>query len=187
MLGAKLMGKGQTTSLRQVHRWLGRFLAIAAGLLATLGLYITYIFSIRSDSPTSVVFMFLVALFVILFFTQAVWEARKHRISRHLDALVFAMIFLSLPASGRLIEAAMRSLGVENTRSLELVSVGFGYQVELVDLTILMIAAVPILVWGIYAVPRGVLAKNPAKLWIAIVFFALPLLAVIAQSVVRMR
>lgn len=147
--------------------------------------YITYIFSINSNSPTSVVFMFLVALFVILFFAQAVWEARKHRIDRHLDAVVFAMIFLSLPASGRLIEAVMRLLGVDNTRALDLVSVGFGYQVAVVDLTILMVAAVPILLWGLYAVPRAVPRKNPAKLSIATLFFVLPLLAIIAQSVAR--
>lgn len=129
--------------------------------------------------------MFLVALFVILFFAQAVWEARKHRIDRHLDAVVFAMIFLSLPASGRLIEAVMRLLGVDNTRALDLVSVGFGYQVAVVDLTILMVAAVPILLWGLYAVPRAVPRKNPAKLSIATLFFVLPLLAIIAQSVAR--
>jgi hypothetical protein len=43
--------------------------------------------------------MLLVALFVIVFFAQAVWAARKHRIERKLDALVFAMMFLSVPAT----------------------------------------------------------------------------------------
>jgi hypothetical protein len=184
-LGARLMGNQASERLRLAHRWHGRLLALAAGLLSVLGLYITYTFSIHSDSVTSVVFMFLVALFVILFFAQAAWEARKRRINRHLDALVFAMVFLSLPASGRLIEAVMGTLGVVNTRSRDLVSIGLGYQVELVDLTILMVSAVPILLWGVYAIPRRALWMHPAKLWIATAFFGLPFLAVTAQSVLR--
>jgi hypothetical protein len=112
-------------------------------------------------------------------------EARRRRIQRHLDALVFAMIFLSLPATGRLLEAGMRAVGVQNTRSRDLVSIGFNVQVELVDVTILLVAAVPILLWTVYALPRRVLATHPAKLWIATGFLGLPLLAVIAQTVSR--
>jgi hypothetical protein len=153
--------------------------------LSILGFYITYAFALHSDSVTSVVFMFLVALLVILFFAQAVYEARKNRIERHLDALVFAMFFLSLPATGRLIEAVMRAVGVENTRSRDLVSIGLGYQVELVDMTILMISAVPILLWGVYALPRRVFLAHPTKLWIAAGFFGLPFLAVAAQTITR--
>lgn len=185
LLGAVLMGQAALATVRLAHRWHGWFLVLAAGLLSAIGFYITYIFGINSDSITSVVFMFLVALFVILFFAQAVWEARKRRIERHLDALVFAMIFLSVPATGRLIEAAMRVVGVENTRSRDLVSIGLGYQVELVDITILMISAVPIFLWGVYAIPRYVFWAHPAKLWIAAAFFGLPFLAVTAQIATR--
>jgi hypothetical protein len=182
-LGALLMGDSNPVAARLAHRWHGRFLALGAGLLSALGFFITYRFAVNSDSVTSVVFMFLVALFVILFFAQALWEARKSRIARHLDALVFAMIFLSLPATGRLIEAAMRAVGVDNTRARDLVSIGFGWRVELVDITILTVAAVPILLWGLYAIPRRVLRAHPAKLWIAAAFFGLPFLAVTAQAV----
>jgi hypothetical protein len=184
-LGAVLMGKQAPATVRLAHRWHGRFVALAAGLLSAIGFYITYTFAINTDSVTSVIFMFLVALVVILFFAQAVWEARKGRIERHLDALVFAMIFLSVPATGRLIEAVMRAVGVENTRSLDLVSIGFGYQVELVDITILMISAVPIFLWGLYAIPRSVFRTHPAKFWTAAAFFGLPFLAVTAQTVTR--
>ncbi len=185
LLGALLMGQATPATMRLAHRWHGRFLVLSAGILSAIGFYITYTFGINSDSITSVVFMFLVALFVILFFAQAVWEARKRRIERHLDALVFAMIFLSVPATGRLIEAVMRAVGVENTRSRELVSIGFGYQVEFVDITILMIAAVPIVLWGVYAIPRSVFRAHPTKLWIAAAFLGLPLLAVTAQTLTR--
>jgi hypothetical protein len=185
VLGAMLMGKGTSSAVLRAHRWHGRFLVLAAGLLAAIGFYITYAFSMNSDSLTSVVFMFLVALCVILFFGQAVREARKRRIARHLDALVFAMLFLSLPATGRLIEAAMRSFGVDNTRSRELVSIGIGYRVELVDITILTIAAVPLVLWSVYALPRRVLWAHPVKLGIAGAFFALPFLAVTAQTLTR--
>ncbi|MCF7983443.1 MAG: hypothetical protein K9L70_03490 [Thiohalocapsa sp.] len=185
VLGSMLIRPGVSASAARAHRWHGWFLTLAAGLLSLLGFYIAYAFAIHSDSVTSIIFMFLVALLVILFFAQAVREARRRRIEGHLDALVFAMIFLSLPASGRLIEAAMRALGVENTRSRDLVSLGLGYHVELVDLTILMVSAVPILLWGVYAIPRQILPMHPAKLWIATAFFGLPFLAVTAQSVVR--
>lgn len=185
ILGAALAGKDGSFAVRLAHRWHGRFLSLAAGLLSVLGFYITYAFAVNSDSVTSIVFMFLVALFVILFFGQAVYEARNNRVERHLDALVFAMFFLALPASGRLIEAGMEAVGVENTRSRDLVSIGLGYQVELVDVTILVISAVPILLWGAYALPRGVLSAHPAKLWIAAGFFGLPFLAVAAQTVTR--
>lgn len=183
VLGAMLMGRETSATVRLAHRWHGRFVALGAVLLSVLGFFITYRFAANSDSVTSIVFMFLVALFVILFFAQALWEARRSRIGRHLDALVFAMIFLSLPATGRLIEAAMRAVGVENTRARDLVSIGFGWRVELVDITILMVAAVPILLWGLYAIPRRVLRAHPAKLWLAAAFFGLPLLAVAAQAV----
>jgi hypothetical protein len=185
VLGAALTRNDGPFAMRLAHRWHGRFLSIAAGLLSVLGFYITYMFAVHSDSVTSIVFMFLVALVVILFFSQAVYEARKNRIERHLDALVFAILFLSLPASGRLIEAVMRAVGVENTRSRDLVSIGLGYQVELVDMTILMISALPILLWAAYALPRGVVLAHPAKLGIAAGFFGLPFLAVAAQTVSR--
>ena len=185
LLGAVLMGQRDPSATRLAHRWHGRFLALAAGLLSVLGFYITYTFAANTDSITSVIFMFLVALFVILFFAQAVWEARRRRIDRHLDALVFAMIFISVPATGRLIEAVMRAGGVENTRSLDLISIGFGVQVELVDLTILMVAAVPIVLWAVYAIPRRVHWAHPAKLSIASAFFGLPFLAVVGQAVAR--
>ena len=185
VLGMMLTGRKASRSVRSVHRWQGRGLALSAGVLSVLGFYITYRFATNSDSVTSVIFMFLVALFVILFFMQAVWEARKHRIDRHLDALVFAMIFLSVPATGRLIEAVMRDIGVENTRSRDLVSIGLGFQVELVDITILLVSAVPIVLWSVYAIPRSVCRVHPAKLWIASAFLGLPLLAVTAQTIVR--
>jgi hypothetical protein len=152
-LGMMLMGEQPPGAVRLARRWQGRLLALAAGVLSLLGLYITYTFAANSDSVTSVVFMLLVALFVILFFAQAAWEARKHRIGQHLDALVFAMIFLSVPATGRLIEALMRAGGVENTRPKELMPMGGGYQVELVDITILLVAAVPIFLWSVCADP----------------------------------
>ncbi|MEM8575008.1 MAG: DUF2306 domain-containing protein [Pseudomonadota bacterium] len=185
LLGMMLMDAKASDSVRVAHRWHGRLLALAAGVLSLLGLYITYRFAANSDSVTSVIFMLLVALFVILFFAQAVWEARKHRISRHLDALVFAMIFLSVPATGRLIEAFMRTGGVENTRSKDLLSIGYGYQVELVDITILLVAAVPIVLWSIYAIPRSAVLTHPAKLWVASLFLGLPLVAVVAQTINR--
>jgi len=178
VLGAMLMGRETSATVRLAHPAVRPRL-----LLSVLGFFITYRFAANSDSVTSIVFMFLVALLVILFFAQALWEARRSRIGRHLDALVFAMIFLSLPATGRLIEAAMRAVGVENTRARDLVSIGFGWRVELVDITILMVAAVPILLWGLYAIPRRVLRAHPAKLWLAAAFFGLPLLAVAAQAV----
>lgn len=184
-LGAMLLGQKARGPARLAHLWQGRFLVFSACLLSVLGFYITYTFAMNSDSITSVVFMFLVALFVILFFAQAVWEARKRRIARHLDALVFAMIFLSVPATGRLIEGAMVAGGIENTRSKELISIGFGYQVQLVDITILMVSAVPILLWGLYALPRRVGPAHPAKLSIAAAFLGLPLLAVAAQTLAR--
>lgn len=185
LLGAGLMRRATPLTMKLAHQWHGRFLVLSAGLLSVIGFYITYLFGMNSDSITSVIFMFLVALFVILFFAQAIWEARNRRIDRHLDALVFAMIFLSVPATGRLIEVVMRAVGVENTRSRDIVSVGFGYQVELVDITILMIASVPIVLWGIYAIPRSVFREHPAKLWIAAAFFGLPFLAVMAQTLGR--
>ena len=185
VLGSLLMRPGVQANAARVHRWNGWFLSLAAGLLSLLGLYITYAFAVHSDSVTSIVFMFLVALIVILFFAQAIREARRRRISAHLDALVFGMIFLSLPASGRLLEAGMRAAGVDNTRSRDLVSIGFGVQVELVDITILLVAAVPVLIWSAYALLRHVLAAHPAKLWIAASFFGLPLLAIVAQTVGR--
>ena len=185
VLGMMLMGRKDSRSVRLVHRWQGRSLALATGVLSVLGFYITYRFATNSDSVTSVIFMFLVALFVILFFMQAVWEARKHRIGRHLDALVFAIIFLSVPATGRLIEAAMRGIGVENTRSKDLVSIGLGFQVELVDITILLVSGVPIVLWSVYAIPRSVYRVHPAKLWIVSAFLGLPLLAVTAQTIAR--
>ena len=185
ILGMVLMRESTPQRARLAHRWNGRFLALAAALLSGLGFYITYTFAANSDSITSVIFMFLVALFVIIFFAQAAWEARKHRITRHLDALIFAMIFLSVPATGRLIEAAMRAGGVDNTRSRELVSFGFGYQVELVDITILLVASVPLVLWSLYAIPRSVTLAHPAKLSIASAFLGLPLIAVIAQTVLR--
>lgn len=185
LLGAALMGHATSATVGRAHRWQGRFLAFAAGLLSALGLYIAYTFALNSDSITSVVFMFLVALVVILFFAQAVWEARKRRIDRHLDALVFAMIFISVPATGRLIEAAMGAFGVENTRSLHLVPIGLGFQVELVDITILLVSAAPVVLWGVYAIPRRVGRAHPAKLGIAAAFFGLPFLAVAAQTLGR--
>ena len=185
LLGAVLPGSDAKGRFRRVHRSLGWFLALAAGWLSLLGFYITYAFAIHSDSVTSTIFMFLVALFVVLFFGQAVQEARRRRIQRHLDALVFAIIFLSLPATGRLLEAGMRAVGVQNTRSRDLVSIGFNVQVELVDITILLVAAVPLLLWTVYALPRHVIATHPAKLWIAAGFLGLPLLAVIAQTMGR--
>ena len=185
LLGMILTGSNAATSVRSAHRWHGRFLVIATGVLSILGFYITYTFAANSDSVTSVIFMFLVALFVILFFAQAVWEARKHRIGRHLDALVFAMIFLSVPATGRLIEALMREVGVENTRSKDLVSIGFGFHVELVDITILLVSAVPIVFWTLYATPRSAYRMHPAKLIIAAAFLGLPFLAVTAQTLAR--
>lgn len=185
LLGVMLMGEQPQGAARLAHRWQGRLLALAAGVLSLLGLYITYTFAANSDSVTSVVFMLLVALFVIVFFAQAAWEAREHRIGRHLDALVFAMMFLSVPATGRLIEALMRAVGVENTRSKELVPMRGGYQVELVDITILLVAAVPIFLWSVYAIPRGVYLRHPAKLWIGSLFLGLPLVAVAAQTITR--
>lgn len=185
LLGAKLMGRPSPSTIRAAHQWHGRFLVLSAGLLSGIGFYITYVFSINSDSVTSVIFMFLVALIVVLFFAQAVSEARRKRIDKHLDALVFAMIFLSVPATGRLIEAAMRTAGIENTRSRELVPIGSGYQVELVDITILMISAVPVILWAAYAAPRRAVREHPTKLWIAAAFFGLPLVAITAQTVSR--
>ncbi len=185
LLGALLMRKTAMAKTRLMHRWHGRFLVFSTALLSVMGFYITYSFSTNTDSITSVIFMFLVALFVIIFFMQAAWEARKHRIERHLDALVFGMIFLSLPATGRLIEAVMRAGGVENTRSRELISISFGFQVELVDITILIISAVPIFLWGVYAIPRGVFRAHPGKFWIAAAFLGLPFLAVTAQIISR--
>ncbi len=129
--------------------------------------------------------MFLVALMVIIFFIQAVIEARKHRIVSHLDSIVFGMIFLSVPATGRLVEAFMRSFGVENTRSKHLVSIGFGYQVEFVDITILVISAVPLILWSIYALPRYAYRSHPVKLVIAVLFSGMPFIAVAAQTVLR--
>jgi hypothetical protein len=184
-LGARLMRPRATVLARHAHRWHGWVLGLSAALLSLLGFYITYAFAIHTDSVTSIVFMFLVALFVILFFGQAVSEARRRRVARHLDALVFAMLFLSLPASGRLLEAGMRAGGVENTRARDLVSVGFGVQVELVDITILLVAAVPLLLWIAYALPRRVVLAHPAKLWISTVFPGLPLVAIIGQAVAR--
>ncbi|MEM8812432.1 MAG: DUF2306 domain-containing protein, partial [Pseudomonadota bacterium] len=185
VLGALIMGERPSGAAQSAHRWHGRILAVAAGALSLLGFYITYKFAANTDSVTSVIFMFLVALFVILFFMQAAWEARKHRIDRHLDALVFAMIFLSVPATGRLIEGFMRTMGVENTRSRELVSIGSGFQVELVDFTILLISAVPIVLWSLYALPRRVYRMHGAKLGIAAAFLGLPLVAVTMQTLGR--
>lgn len=185
VLGSLLMRPGVPAKTARAHRWHGWFLALAAGMLSLLGFYITYAFAIHSDSVTSIIFMLLVALFVILSFSQAVREARRGRIERHLDALVFGMVFLSLPASGRLLEAGMRCAGVENTRSRELVAIGFNVQVELVDITILLVAAVPLLLWVVYALPRHVLAIHPAKLWIAASFLGFPLMAVVAQTAGR--
>jgi uncharacterized membrane protein len=185
LIGSMLMRAEVSANAARAHRWHGWFLTLAAGMPSLLGVYITYAFAIHSDSVTSIVFMLLVALFVILFFTQAVREARRRRIQRHLDALVFAMIFLSLPAIGRLLETGMRAAGVENTRSRDLVSIGFNVRVELVDITILLVAAVPLLLWVAYALPRHVLTTHPAKLWIATSFLGLPLLAVVAQTAGR--
>ena len=170
---------------RLAHRWHGRMLVGAACILSLLGFYITFTFAANSDSVTSVIFMFLVALLVIVFFGQAVWEARRKRIGRHLDAVVFAMIFITVPATGRLIEAAMRGFGVQNTRSKEPVSIGFGFHVELVDITILLVSSVPILLWAVYALPRRVIGMHKAKLWIASSFLGLPFAAVTAQTVLR--
>ena len=168
-----------------VHRWHGRILVGSTGILSLLGFYITFTFATNSDSLTSVIFMFLVALFVIVFFGQAVWEARRKRVAQHLDAIVFAMIFLTVPATGRLIEAVMRGFGIENTRSLEPVPIGFGYHVELVEFTILLVSSVPIVLWAAYAMPRRVIGKHKAKLWIASLFLGLPLVAITAQAVLR--
>lgn len=185
VLGAMASRRGASAGVKRAHRWQGWALVLSAALLSTLGFYITYVFSANSDSITSVIFMFLVALFVIVFFAEAIWQARKGRVDRHLDALVFGMIFLSVPATGRLIEAAMRSSGVENTRSRDVVSIGPYVQVELVDITILLISAAPILLWAIYAVPRRVFGADPIKAAIASAFFVLPLGAVVAQAVSR--
>lgn len=168
-----------------VHRWHGRILVGSTVILSLLGFYITFTFAANSDSITSVIFMFLVASFVIIFFGQAVWEARRKRVDRHLDAIVFAMIFVTVPATGRLIEAVMRGFGIENTRSREPVPLGFGYHVELVDFTILLVSSVPIVVWAIYAMPRRMIVKHKAKLWIASLFLGLPFVAVTAQTVLR--
>ncbi|MGB1026890.1 MAG: hypothetical protein ACPGYL_10075, partial [Rhodospirillaceae bacterium] len=167
------------------HRWLGRFLAAAAIILSLLGLYITYTFAANTDSITSVIFMFLVASFVILFFLQAVWEARKGRIARHLEALVFAMIFLSVPATGRIIEAGMGVLGVENARSKDLLELGFGLQVQLVDITIVLVSAVPLVLWSLFAIPRKVFVLHRAKFGISAAFLVLPLVAVVGQMINR--
>lgn len=86
---------------------------------------------------------------------------------------------------GRVLEAGMRAVGVENTRSRDLVAMGFNVQVELVDITTLLVAAVPLVLWVVYALPRQVLACHPAKLWTATSFLGLPLLAVVAQAAGR--
>jgi hypothetical protein len=57
-----------------------------------------------------------------------------------------------------------------------------GYQVELVDITILLVAAVPIFLWSVYAIPRGVYLRHPAKLWIGSLFLGLPLVATATQT-----
>lgn len=185
IIGTRLMSRKSPKAARLIHRWHGRFLVVATTILSILGFYITYAFAANSDSITSVIFMFLVALMVIIFFIQAVIEARKHRIALHLDSIVFGMIFLSVPATGRLIEALMRSFGVVNARSKDLVSIGFGFQVELVDITILVISAVPLILWSFYALPRCVYRSQPVKLMIAVAFFGLPFIAVAAQTLLR--
>lgn len=185
ILGAVAMQRAGAEMLWSKHRRLGRVLTLAASSLSLLGLYITYIVAVNSGSMTAVIFIFLVALFVTLYFAQAVWDARKGRIARHLDAVVCAMIFLSLPAAGRLVEAVMRGFGVENTRSREVVSIGFGYQIELVDITVTLISSMPLLLWAIFAIPRGVLLTHPAKLGTVIAFLVFPLGAIVAQAVAR--
>ncbi|MEM6711983.1 MAG: DUF2306 domain-containing protein [Pseudomonadota bacterium] len=185
IFGSFLMRTSSSQSVAVAHRWNGRFLVLAAVVLSLLGFYITYTFAANSDSVTSIIFMALVALFVITFFGQAVLEARRRRIARHLDALVFGMIFLSVPATGRLIEAVMRAGGIENTRSRELVPLGSGYNVELVDITILLVSSVPLVLWCLYSIPRTVIGGHPAKLSIASAFLGLPLLAVVAQTLMR--
>ncbi len=60
---------------------------------------------------------------------------------------------------------------------------GGGYQVELVDITILLVAAVPIVLWSIYAIPGGVYLRHSTKLWIGSLFLELPLVAVAAQRI----
>ena len=50
----------------------------------------------------------------------------------------------------------MRVRGVENTGLRERVPMVVGYQVERVDITILLVPAVPVVHWSVYAIPRGV-------------------------------
>lgn len=68
----------------------------------------------------------------------------------------------------------MRGVGVDNTRSR-----------ELVDITIVIISAVPIILWSLYAAPRSAYRMHPAKLSIAAAFLALPVLAITAQTLAR--
>ncbi|MEM6848020.1 MAG: hypothetical protein AAF580_08080 [Pseudomonadota bacterium] len=185
VLGAIIMRRRGTATLQSKHRWLGRALIVSAIFLSVIGFYITYVLAVNSGNLTSVIFIFLVALFVILYFIQAVWEARRGRIPHHVDAVVCAMIFLSLPAAGRLVEALMRGMGIENTRARDIITIGFGYQVELVDITVALIAAIPLLLWVIYAVPRRVVSHHPAKLATVVAFFAVPFAAIVAQSLAR--
>ena len=185
VLGAMIMRRRDTASLRSKHHALGRALITLAILLSGIGFYLTYVLSVNSGSLTAVIFIFLVALFVILFFTQAMWEARNGRIDRHVDAITCAMIFLALPAAGRLVEAVMRGLSIENTRARDIIPIGFGYQVELVDITVALIAAIPLVLSAIYAIPRGVLSQHPAKLATVAAFFAMPVAAIVAQTLAR--
>lgn len=180
-----IMGRADAATLQPKHRWLGRLLVVSAIILSGLGFYITYLLAVNSGNTTAVIFIFLVALFVILFFTQAVWEVRKGRVPNHVDAIVCAMIFISLPAAGRLAEAVMRGAGIENTRARDIIPIGFGYQVELVDITVGLIAAIPLVFWVIYALPRRVLLRHPAKLATVVAFFAVPVAAIVAQSLAR--
>lgn len=176
ILGRKLAISKTAPRIGPAHRWIGRFLTLSAIGLSFLGFYITYIFVTNTDSnATAMVFIFLVALCVLIFFAQAVREAWRGHIEGHVDAIVCAMIYLSIPGIGRTIEAAMRGLGIEDTRSRDvIVPVGFDRYLELVEITVLLNAAIPIVFWLLYAMPRGVVRRHPVKLSVAGAFLALP-------------
>lgn len=176
LLGGRLAMSDGSASIAWAHRSIGRFLTISAIGLSFLGFYITYTYVTNTDSnATAMVFIFLVALCVLIFFAQAVREAWRGRIESHVDAIVCAMIYLSIPGIGRLIEAAMRGLGIEDTRSRDvLVPIAFDRHLELVEITVLLNAAIPIFFWLVYATPRGVLGRHPAKLTVAAAFLVLP-------------
>ncbi len=175
---------GNKAAILLIHRLFGRIIVVSLIITSVVGVFIAvegYFIGLYALPGT--VFLLINALLITAYYALAVYYARLGRLDRHVDSVIFATIWMSVPAFARVMIGLMKIAGLPDVALQPKLELWSGAFISMDSILSIGAALFISLTWISYALIRRVVFSNILKLILSSLILVLALISIAGDIV----